>query len=119
MENRNVEVAKSYDRFAEGYATHDAGELQVAQTARKYSLVFAAHGSEVESVYVLPRHASISSAKSVYMNHNDAWVKYLGDTAVLDGSFESEQLGKETSNSFAILRLSLPESVPILDFFSP
>lgn len=118
MENRNAEVTKAYDRFAEGYATHDATELQVANAARKYAPLIAAHGSEVEGVYVFPWHPSINRAKRAFMNHNNAWVKYLGDTAVIDGRFENEQLGQEVSVSFEILRFSLPKAAPILDFFS-
>lgn len=107
-----------YKRFADGDYEAGNSERAIAKLAGENAPFIAAYGAQVDSVYVLPWHTSIIRAKKDYLAHNDAWVSALNADTVIDNKFGDRQLSQEISNTFEIVRFSLPNSVPMLDLYS-
>jgi hypothetical protein len=118
MESRNDDVEFWYSRYDEGSESFYATEQSIARIAREYAPSISAHGSEIESVYVLPWHSSIIRAKKDYLNHNNAWVSSLNAQTIIDERFQDEQLSQQINNTFEIVRVSLPKAVPMIDLMS-
>jgi hypothetical protein len=118
MENFKEDVGFWYERFVDGNSTANATEVNIARLAGDSAPFIAAYGAQVDSVFVLPWHASIIRAKKDYLAHNDAWVNSLNADTVIDEEFVDKQLSQQISNTFEIVRFSLPEAVPTLDLYS-
>lgn len=115
MEARNANVEFWYERFNSGLESFTATELEIARIAGKYAPLISAHGSEIESLFILPWHLAIIRAKDDYLEHDDAWISSLGAQKVIDQQFQDEQLSQQIDNTFEIVKFTLPKAVPKLD----
>jgi hypothetical protein len=118
METRNADVEFWYGRFNSGYESFSDTELEIARIAGEYAPLIAAHGSEIENLFILPWHVAITRAKDDYLEHNDAWISALGAQRVIDQQFQDEELSQQIDNTFEIVRFTLPKAVPKLDLNS-
>lgn len=118
MNSFNEGAGYWYKLYADGDYEAGDSEREVAQLAGEKAPLISAYGAQVDSVYVFPWHNSIIRAKKDYLAHNDAWVSSLNADTVIDRKFGDRQLSQEISNTFEIVRFSLPNAVPTLDLLS-
>lgn len=71
-------------------------------------------GAEIEQVTLMPWHRSLGEARDAYLDHNEAWVKYLRAVATDAGKLGDNVLGDDIAATFRIAERRAEDALPIL-----
>lgn len=91
----------------------DALRQELSGIAAEGQAAIAQAGTGVAEVSVLPWHTATRDAKAAYLEHNQAWVDYLGAATADPEEFLRPQ--PAVNETFAAARLPLFSAVPLLD----
>lgn len=106
-------VLDEYD--AEDLSDADRAELldRLGEVAADGQFAIAEAGLAVADVPILPWHDKIRVAQDAYLEHNRAWVNYMG--AAAEDPAEWFQPQPEVNNTFAAAKAPLIAAIPLLD----
>ncbi len=93
----------------------DRAELldRLGEVASDGQFAIAEAGLEVADVPILPWHDKIRAAQDAYLEHNRAWVNYMGAAAKDPAEWFQPQ--PEVNNTFADAKEPLVAAIPLLD----
>ena len=123
VEQSETAMKTTQDEFAAVLDEYDTQDLsdderaelldRLAQVATDGQFAIAEAGLGVDDVPILPWHDEIRAAQESYLEHNRAWVNYMGAAAEDPAEWFRPQ--PAVNETFAAAKLPLVEAVPLLD----
>ncbi|MEK9665427.1 MAG: hypothetical protein VW082_12515 [Candidatus Nanopelagicales bacterium] len=116
MKATQDEFAAVLDKYdTQDLSDADRAELldRLGEVASDGQFAIAEAGLQVADVPILPWHDKIRAAQDAYLEHNRAWVNYLG--AAAEDPAEWFQPQPDVNNTFAAAKAPLVAAIPLLD----
>ncbi len=116
MKATQDEFAAVLDKYdTQDLSDADRAELldRLGEVASDGQFAIAEAGLQVADVPILPWHDKIRAAQDAYLEHNRAWVNYMG--AAAEDPAEWFQPQPDVNNTFAAAKAPLVAAIPLLD----